>query len=226
MKLLLFDIDLTLINSGGAGRQAMTQAFEELFGSTNGFETISFAGRTDVAIFKEGLTHCGSEWTSGKQSKFKKRYLDYLKIEIEKPNSRKHILPGVPDLLSALNERNDVTLALLTGNWRDGAKIKLEHFNLFRFFEFGAFADDSEFREELPFKAAEKFSEKTGNIISPSDVFVIGDTPRDVACAGPFGARTIAVSTGFFSHEELKATHPNFLFEDFTHIEEFFKAIN
>jgi len=226
MKLLLFDVDLTLINSGGAGRKAMMRAFEELFGGSNGLKKVSFAGRTDVAIFKDGLKQRGVEWSPDKETQFKERYLAYLKTEIEKPNSSKHIEPGIPELLSQLHAQEEVTLALLTGNWRQGAQIKLEHFELFHFFRFGAFADDSEFREKLPGIAYERFRRIFDKEIPPHDVYVIGDTPRDVACARPFGAKSIAVATGLFSFNELKEARPNHVFRDFSNPQEFIQIID
>ena len=216
MKLLLFDVDLTLVNSGGAGRRAMMQAFQQLYGKSNGFENISFAGRTDPAIFRDAVERLGLLWQQETEDAFKERYLEILKGEIEKPNSKKHIEPGVQAILPELAQMKNVTLALLTGNWYEGARAKLKHFDLLRFFEFGAFADDSWQRHELPAIAAKRYNEKTSKEISPADVFVIGDTPRDIACAQPFGARTIAVATGLFSHEELQAAGPDYLFHDFS----------
>jgi len=225
MKLLLFDVDLTLINTGGVGRKAMMRAFEELFGGSNGLKKVSFAGRTDVAIFKDGLKNRGVEWSLDKETEFRSRYLNYLQAEIEKPNPSKHVEPGIPELLSLLAERNDVTLALLTGNWREGAKIKLSHFDLFHFFHFGAFADDSEFREELPGIAYDRFRGITDSDISSKNVYVIGDTPRDVACARPFGATAIAVATGLFSYSELEEAEPDHLFRDLSNPHEFMHVI-
>lgn len=225
MKLLLFDVDLTLINSGGAGRKAMMRAFEELFGGSNGLKKVSFAGRTDVAILKDGLKQRGVAWSSERERQFKQRYLGYLQTEIEKPSASKHMEPGIPELLPQLHDRDDVTLALLTGNWREGAQIKLQHFKLLHFFRFGAFADDSEFRENLPGVAYQRFRDMFDLEISPHDVYVIGDTPRDVACARPFGAKSIAVATGLFSYGELKDARPDHLFRDLSDPQEFMHVI-
>ncbi|MFQ5772840.1 MAG: HAD family hydrolase, partial [bacterium] len=135
MKLLLFDIDLTLVNTGGSGRSAMTLAFEKLFGMKNGLERVNFAGRTDALIFKDALRHQGLQWTPKKEDKFKKVYFEYLKSEIKKPNARKHIEPGISALLDLLGHQPDITLGLLTGNWRRGGRIKLEYFKLFHYFQ-------------------------------------------------------------------------------------------
>jgi len=225
MKLLLFDIDLTLIDSARSGRRAMTLAFEKLYGIKDGMDKVNFAGRTDRAIFRDALTYQGLEWQKEKEENFKSVYFEQLKTEIAKPNSGKHLEPGVLELLNELRRREDVFLGLLTGNWRQGAQIKLEHFNLNHFFELGAFADDSENRNELPQSAAQRFSEKTGLQISPKNVFIIGDTPLDIACAKSFDAKSIAVATGFFSYEDLEAAKPDFLFMDFSVREIFLRIL-
>ncbi len=225
MKLLLFDIDLTLIDSARAGRRAMMLAFEKLFGIKDGMDKVNFAGRTDRAIFRDALIHQGMEWQKEKEENFKSVYFEQLKIEIAKPNLEKHLEPGVLELLNELSKREDNVLGLLTGNWHEGAQMKLEHFNVYHFFEFGAFADDSESRNELPKFAVQRFSEKTSLSISPENVFIIGDTPLDVACAKSFDAKSVAVATGFFSYEDLEAAQPDFLFPDFSVIQSFLKIL-
>ena len=203
----------------------MKQTFEKLLDFRNGMQNVSFLGRTDTGIFKEALSHHGFFWREETEIKFKENYFQKLKIEIEKSNSKKHVEPGVEELLNILSEEDDVTLGLLTGNWQRGAEIKLKHFDLFHFFKFGAFGDDSEFREELPQFAAERFTKLTGNAISPDNVFIIGDTPLDVACARPFGAKSIAVATGFSSMEQLEAAKPDFLLKDLSDSEKFLNMI-
>ncbi|MFQ6116035.1 MAG: HAD family hydrolase [bacterium] len=217
MKLLLFDIDLTLINSGGAGRRSMTLAFEKLFGKQNGFHGVDFAGRTDPLILKDALAYNGLEWDPIVEESFKKAYFGYLETEIEKPNRRKQIQPGISEILTILARRKDI------GNWYEGAMIKLDYFNLTRFFTIGAFADDSEIREELPRIAARQFEQKMGVLIRAENVFIIGDTPLDVACAKPFGAKSIAVATGLIPFEELEKTQPDYLFTDFSDYQNFLK---
>src|SRR3972149_11188309 len=124
-KLALFDIDLTLINTGGCGKRAMTLAFQKITGQTNGLDKVSFAGRTDPAIFREALQALKIEWQQSFQDEFQDLYIEILRDEINKPDKRKYIKPGILELLSVLQVRPDVTLALLTGNWYEGAKIKL-----------------------------------------------------------------------------------------------------
>ncbi|MFQ5652089.1 MAG: HAD family hydrolase [bacterium] len=216
MKLLLFDIDLTLISTAGAGRRAMTTAFSRMFGQENGMDRVSFAGSTDPAIFRDAIHHLGIAWQQELQDQFKHSYLALLKQEIKVPRAGMHIKPGIEEILQTLCGRKEITLALLTGNWADGAKTKLEHFDLFRHFEFGAFADDSWVRADLPAVAARRFFDTTGRKIAPENILVIGDTPRDVACGKPFGTKTVAVATGYFSLEELEAAEPDYLFPDFS----------
>ena len=214
MKLLLFDVDLTLINSGGAGRRSMTRAFSELFGHGDGLCHVSFAGRTDPAIFREAVQQHGVAWTQDLEDDFRRRYLGHLTREIAIDDANKHIEPGVEALLETLLRRDDVTLALLTGNWRAGAKLKLEHFGLWQHFEFGAFADDAAVRSELPTVAAAKFSQRTRLDISPRQIYVVGETPLDVACAVPFGARAVAGARRFVDSAELKAANPDYFLTD------------
>ena len=226
MRVLLFDIDLTLVNTGGAGRIAMTRAFTELFGADKRMDGVSFAGRTDRVIFRDAVEQNQLPWRAEDEEAFKQRYLTYLRAEIKKPNPRQHVEPGIPELLEVLSQRPDVALGLLTGNWRAGAEIKLEHFGLFHYFRFGAFADDAESRNDLPAVARRRFQETFGQPVAASDMFIIGDTPLDVACAKPFGAKAVSVATGFFSYEELAACHPDYLFHDLSNTEAFLKILN
>ena len=219
MKLLLFDVDLTLINTAGTGRRAMTFAFENLFNTKDGLDKVNFAGRTDRAIFKDALKLHDLAWDKTKEEQFKRLYFSLLNSEMNKPNQKKHIEPGILELLDVLNSHNDVTLGLLTGNWRQGARIKLEHFNLFHYFQFGAFADDSEFRNDLPQYAVQRCFEITGNKVFPENTIIIGDTPLDVACAKEFGAKSIAVATGFSSYDELEKARPDVLFHDLSKVD-------
>lgn len=216
MKLLLFDVDMTLINSAGAGSRSMSMAFKEMFGHNNGLQEISFAGRTDPAILREAFKNHGLAWSEEVQGEFKDRYLQHLRHEITVASDRKRVESGVRELLDVLQPRNDVTLALLTGNWKSGAQIKLEYFDLWQRFEFGAFSDDAWIRSDLPAIAAARFKEIKGYALSPASVFVIGDTPRDVACAKPFGACPVAVATGHHTYRELEEANPGYLFENLT----------
>lgn len=225
MKLLLFDIDMTLIDTAGAGRQAMITAFEDLFSRRNGMESAGFAGRTDTIILKDALAHHGIKWSPEIQERFQFAYFSHLQAELDRPNPRKRVLPGIRQILETLRDHATLKIGLLTGNWREGARIKLEHFDLYHYFEIGAFSDDSEVRSELPAFAAQRFKQKTGKAIAPHNVYIIGDTPNDVACARPFGARSVAVATGLFSVEELQASNPDFLFSDLSDYQNFLNIL-
>lgn len=226
MRLLLFDIDLTLINSGGAGRRAMSLAFEKIFAKKNGLKNVNLAGRTDPQILKDALAHKGLEWSAEKEEAFKQSYFACLKSEMKKPNPRKRIQPGILGILRILSGRRDITLGLLTGNWHQGAVIKLEYFNLYNFFKIGAFSDDSEFREKLPYIAVKRLQENYGISILPENVYIIGDTPLDVACAKPFGAKSVAVATGFFSYDELQASNPDYIFQNLNNYQKFLQVFD
>jgi phosphoglycolate phosphatase-like HAD superfamily hydrolase len=223
LQLLLFDIDMTLIDTAGAGRNAMIRSFEDLFSRRNGMESAQFAGSTDSAILREALEHHQMAWTAEIEEKFRAAYLQHLQTELAKPNPRKRVLPGILQILDILRHHATLKIGLLTGNWQAGARIKLEYFDLYRYFDIGAFSDDSAIRSELPAFAARRFAQKTGETIAPHNVYIIGDTPNDVACSRPFGARSVAVATGLYSVNQLQSTNPDFLFSDFSDHQNFFK---
>jgi phosphoglycolate phosphatase-like HAD superfamily hydrolase len=212
VKLLLFDIDGTLILSGGAGRVAMERAFDTVYARKDGFRDVSMMGRTDPAILREALERFGVPWKEPEVEKFREYYFWFLEEELEVQRPGKGICPGVLPLLSAIQEKRDLMLGLLTGNWRYGAHLKLRHFGIDSLFETGAFADDSENRDALVPVAMERIARTSGNRIAKEAVFVIGDTPHDIRCAKPHGVRTVAVATGIHTMDELSAERPDFLF--------------
>ncbi len=213
-KLVLFDIDGTLIDPGGAGRNSMTRTFEELFSIEDAFAHIMMAGKTDIQIIKECLSAHGLSSDDGMLPSILSSYTDNLKITIE--NKEKHILPGVFELLKALDELDSYWLGLLTGNIEQGARIKLNAFDLNKYFPFGAFGSDNEDRNKLLPIAVEKFRGMTRIDIPYSDCIVIGDTPSDVVCSKPYGARSIAVATGRYNYENLLKTQADHVLEDLT----------
>ncbi len=200
-KLILFDIDGTLIDPGGAGRRSMTKAFQELFSIADAFSDISMAGKTDIQIIKEGLSVHGLPPEDGALPSFIAAYLKNLKTEIN--NKEKHIMPGVRELLNALRPSDGYWMGLLTGNIQEGARIKLGSLGLNKYFPFGAFGDDHEQRGQLLPVALTRFKEMTGIDIPYTDCIVIGDTPRDVECAKPYGTKSIAVATGPYDYQTL-----------------------
>ena len=201
-KLILFDIDGTLITAGGAGTRAMNFAFRELFGIEEAFSNIPMAGKTDIQIMKEGLKTHGLPYLDGNVGRMTEKYIDFLKVEINNPERR--LKQGVQEALDMMKGM-DMTIGLLTGNLRAGARIKLGACGIDQYFIDGAFGSDHEDRDRLLPVALEKFSARGFDFL-PEDCVVIGDTPRDVQCAKIHGARCIAVATGPYSREELLTT--------------------
>ncbi|PYL13223.1 MAG: hydrolase [Verrucomicrobia bacterium] len=216
-RLLLFDIDGTLIHSGGAGVHALKSAFRERFGIADDLHGIEIAGMTDSGIVVSILNKHKIPATTENISAFLDSYVHFLSLEL--PRRRGKLLPGVLELLQRLKSRRHLVLAILTGNVSRGAQLKLEHYGVWHFFEFGAFADDHHDRNRLGSFARARAKEKHGREFSPSQIDVIGDTPRDIACGKAIGARTIAVATGTWSREELAKYQPDFLIDDLSDVE-------
>jgi len=211
---VLFDIDGTLVLTGGAGGRAMTLAFRELFAVDDAFQSTPLPGRTDAWILSNAARAHSIPRDSPNLARFPDVYLKHLAIELDKPGPRKGVMPGVPELLDRLATRDDVYLALLTGNYEAAARLKLEHFDLWRYFACGAFGDDAPDRNGLLPKAVARIAACGGPSIAAADAIVIGDTPLDVAVAESAGARSIAVATGSYSVEELRASGADVVFED------------
>jgi len=201
MKLVLFDIDGTLLDSGGAGTKALNLAFEEVFSIRDAFRGIAMAGKTDIQILKEGLRGNGLDSENGDIAVLCDSYIRNLTVEIENP--RRHLKPGVRESLAILAGLDDVILGLLTGNIEAGARIKLDPFGLNSFFSFGAFGNDNEDRNMLLPVAIERLKRLYGREVEFKGCVVIGDTPRDVECAKVHGAAAIAVATGPYPYESL-----------------------
>ena len=223
MKVLLFDIDGTLVNTGGTGKDAMNQAFEEIFGVPNGLDGILLAGQTDPKIMLDVFQKLGMKWDDRKIEEFKERYYLRLSEEFQRPRASRRLMPGFPEALEKLSKLTKTHLGLLTGNWKRGAEIKLENFGLWKFFEFGAFGDDDLDRNKLVPHAIHRAANIFGSHPQSDRVYVIGDTPRDVQCARPHGATAIAVATGDYSVEVLRAEKPDYLFADFSNVDTFLR---
>jgi len=216
-RLLLFDIDGTLIHSGGAGVHALKSALTERFGITDDLHDIEIAGMTDSGIVVSILNKHKIPATNENVSAFLDSYVHFLSLEL--PRRVGNLLPGVLELLEKLKSRPHLVLALLTGNVSRGAQLKLEHYGVWHFFEFGAFADDHHDRNRLGTVARARAKERHGRQFSASEIDVIGDRPRDIACGKAFGARTIAVATGTWSHGQLAKYQPDFLIDDLSDVE-------
>ena len=215
-RLLLWDIDATLITTGGAGDQALKRVVKERFGVDDKFYDIEIAGRTDAGIATSILRKYQVEPTSTNISEFLEGYLTNLAELL--PQIDGHIMPGVVEILERMHARPDRVLALLTGNLRRGAKLKLQRYGLWDYFEFGAFADDHADRNELGAFARARAKEKHSADFAVAQIDVIGDTGHDIACGKIFGARTIAVATGTWSRERLAEHDPDFLFDDLSDV--------
>ena len=214
--LFLFDIDGTLIASGGAGEYSMRKAVKDMFGVEDGLKGVEIAGRTDHLITQNVFKKFGAQWTPERAAEFLDLYLGHLAVELPRKNGR--LLPGIIELLETLKARPRVALALLTGNLRQGARIKLSHYGVWNYFEFGAYADDNADRNRLGPFAQARAREAHGVEFPPERTFVVGDTPHDIECGRAIGAKTVAVATGGCSRELLAAHHPDFLFDDLSEV--------
>jgi phosphoglycolate phosphatase-like HAD superfamily hydrolase len=214
-RLVLFDIDGTLVLTGGAGKRAMDRAFDEEFGVADAFAGLSMAGRTDRWLVEQALTRHAFEVSESHLERFRARYVACLEATVKEPGlGRRGIMPGVPALLDRLATRDAVHLALLTGNYRHGARIKLQHFGLWERFAWGAFGDDHADRDALALAAMAEARARVAALADPSHAVVIGDTPFDIACARAAGARVVAVATGGHSIDELRAHAPDLALDD------------
>jgi phosphoglycolate phosphatase-like HAD superfamily hydrolase len=215
VKLVLFDIDGTLLSSGGAGRRAMRRALTDVFGSW-GDPEYRYDGKTDRQIVRDlmrGVGH-GDPYIDDRMDELFENYLRELAVEVEQGETPPRMLPGIPELLDELERRDDVLLGLLTGNIAPGAAVKLRAAGLdVERFRVNAYGSDHESRPELPSFAQRRAREVLGRDVDPALMVVIGDTPADVHCGQAAGARTVAVATGHYSSEELRMHGPTAVFE-------------
>jgi phosphoglycolate phosphatase len=216
-RLLLFDIDGTLIDSGGAGIQSLKDVLRHQFGVTDELRGIEVAGKTDTGIVHQILRKQKIEVSEENTAAFLDLYVEFLAREL--PLRKGKLLPGVKELLTRLQARPQNILALLTGNIRRGAQLKLEHYGIWHFFEFGAFADDHHDRNELGAFAQMRAREKHAIDFGATEIDVIGDTPHDIACGKAIGARTIAVATGNFVRAQLAEHQPDQIVDNFADVE-------
>lgn len=216
MAICLFDIDGTLLSSGGAGQAAMEVALESAFGITAPTEGIAVAGRTDKAIVTDLFTFHGVECSVENWQLFVEAYLNQLPNQLTARAGL--ILPGVEKLLTNLHQRELLTLGVLTGNFRRGAELKLLHYKLADYFSGGGYGDEHLDRDDVARTALADVQVKCGRD-RHSEVWVIGDTPADIQCGRAIDAKVIAVATGLYSIDELESCEPDYLCEDFSDVE-------
>ena len=206
-SLILWDIDGTLVYMDRAGERALLLAIKELYGRDLGAELpVDLRGRTDTSIARDLLAFLEVPHSFEEESRFRRAYLEHMPLSL--PAGKARILAGVREALDAIHAHPEIHQALLTGNLKEGAKLKLEYLGLWEYFEFGAFANDSHLRDELGPFALRRAKEKLGIDFPPERVFIIGDTPHDIACGQAIGAKTIAVATGNFSVAQLEKYQP------------------
>ena len=221
-KVVLFDIDGTLVLTGGAGVRSLNLACEEAAGIREALTDIPIAGRTDLIILQDAIRNAGREPDDRLLADIKTRYVSILAREIEQPgHGVKAVMPGIRELLDALVLRRDVFLGLLTGNFADAARIKLEHFDLWRYFRYGAFGDDAVDRNALVPFALSRARAIGLDAVPNGHVIVVGDTPHDVACARAVAARPISVATGRYSAEQLREAGAEIVFDDLSDTQAF-----
>lgn len=212
MRVCLFDIDGTLISSGGAGKAALEEALLSEFGVGHSVEKVQLSGRTDRAIVRDLFRYHEIEETPAARERFFSAYLARLPQCLARLKGK--VLPGIASFLDHLGERDEVAVGLLTGNVRAGAKLKLGHYGLWHHFAFGGFGDQHHDRDGVAREALGEIHDRFDGTISRDRMWVIGDTPLDVQCARCIGARSLAVATGWHSLEELTSCKPDLALAD------------
>jgi phosphoglycolate phosphatase len=223
VKVLLFDIDGTLVHTGGAGKRSFVDALRAGFDVDAALDGVAFAGQTDPMIIREFFLRHGIELSTRNFHVFFEHYLRCLQKNVL--TSKGHVKPGVQQILEICQNGNGTSrqfrTGLLTGNIEAGARIKLNQFDLWRYFELGAFGNDHEDRNEIARIARDRALAHFGNRLAPEDIVVIGDTPRDIQCGKSIGARTLAVATGPHSVAELRSVGPSLALQDLSDVNGF-----
>jgi phosphoglycolate phosphatase len=226
MRLVLFDIDGTILTARGAGRRALAAALTEVYGTAGDIERYDLRGRTDPRIVFDLMEAAGLA-----RPAVHERLGDCFEIyarglagEIG-DGSGVITHPGIAELVRRLHSTPEALVGLLTGNIEAGARIKLEPTGLTPYFRLGAYGSDHVDRRQLPSLAARRAHALTGHSFAPEKVVVIGDTPHDIECARHFGAVAVAVATGQYARERLEAEQPDLLFDDFSDVEDAFAKL-
>jgi len=218
MKLLLFDIDGTLLLTNGAGTRAANRAFENIYGITEAMTRIDAAGKTDPIILQEiFMNELNRDFSHEEAQELYKLYIPFLEEETD--NSETTVMPGIPELLESLSSREDMVLGVATGNIEQGAWIKLRSAGLDGHFKFGGFGSDSHSRERLILKAKDRAKDHIDHNTDIQKTFVIGDTPFDINHGRAAGAVTVGVATGSYSREQLEEHDPDHIFDDLKNLD-------
>jgi len=223
-SLLLWDIDGTLVSMDRAGERALLAAIRELYQRDLGTHLpVDLRGRTDISIIRDLLAFLGVPGNPEEERRFQLAYLSHMPTTM--PAGKARVLAGIREALDAVHAHPEIHQGLLTGNLKEGARLKLSHLGIWDYFEFGAFADDSHIRDELGPFALARAEEALGIKFPPERVYIIGDTPHDIACGKAIGAKTIAVATGDFSVEELSSLNPTHTFADLSDTQALLRVI-
>lgn len=227
-RLVLFDIDCTLVDAHGAGGRAILRSLKHIYGVEGELGDYSFHGRTDPGIIRD----LAELWGAGERGEAEERaavqeciahYVELLRDEIAA--GEVETLPGIRELVTALAADRRALVGLLTGNVEEGARLKLEPTGLLSLFKVGAYGSDSALRAELPAVAVARAESLTGRRYHGKDVVVIGDTPADVECGASLGVTAVAVATGRHGVDELAACRPDHVFADFSDWRVAYRAI-
>jgi phosphoglycolate phosphatase len=227
-KLVLFDIDGTILLSSGAGRRAIVGAITEEIGDRGPLDHIPFGGKTDPQIVAELLAAAGEREppSPDRVNGICRRYVELLAGELDRPTTRTHVMPGVHHLLQRLEAEHEVILGLLTGNLAQGARLKLRAAGIEPHrFQVGAYGSDAAHRPDLPPIAARRAARWFDREPRGESVVIIGDTPADIACGTCIEARAIAVATGDYSVTDLERCGPHAVFQDLSDTESVLRAI-